>query len=86
SDRIIMNLPHSALEFIPDALRQLSIGGTIHFYFVSERLSYHDTVGVVTARAQEVGKKVEMTRIEELKTYSPSSSVFSADIILVNGI
>jgi tRNA (guanine37-N1)-methyltransferase len=85
SDRIIMNLPHSALEFLSDALRQLNIGGTIHFYFVSERSSYHDMVGVVTARAQEIGKKVEMTRIEELKTYSPSSSVFSADIILVNG-
>jgi len=85
SDRIIMNLPHSALEFIPEALRQLKIGGTIHFYFVSERSSYHDTLGEVTARAEEIGKKVEMARIEELKTYSPSASVFSTDIILLNG-
>jgi tRNA (guanine37-N1)-methyltransferase len=84
-DRMIMNLPHSAREFLPDALQRLRSGGTIHFYFVCERSSGKETISAVESQAQELGKSIVVSRMEELKTYSPSSSVFSADIVLVDG-
>ncbi len=83
-DRIIMNLPHSAGEFVPDALRCLRSGGTIHYYFVCERSSAEEAMAVLEFKARELGKPVVVIRMEELKTYSPSSSVFSADILLVD--
>jgi tRNA (guanine37-N1)-methyltransferase len=84
-DRIIMNLPHSAREFLPDALHRLRPGGTIHFYFVCERSSAEVTLASVELQARELGKDIRISRTEELKTYSPSASVFSADIVLVDG-
>ncbi len=35
ADHIIMNLPHSGLEFLDDALRVLKKGGIIHFYAIA---------------------------------------------------
>jgi len=84
-DRVIMNLPHSAREFLPDALHRLRPGGTIHFYFVCERTSAEEILAAVESQGQELGKAVRVSRTEELKTYSPSASVFSADLVLVDG-
>lgn len=84
SNRIIMNLPHSAREFLPDALQCLKSGGVIHYYFVCERSSAEKTAAVLELQARELGKPVTLSRMVELKTYSPSTSVFSADIVLVD--
>lgn len=35
ADQVIMNLPHSGLEFIGDALRIVKKGGMIHFYAIA---------------------------------------------------
>jgi tRNA (guanine37-N1)-methyltransferase len=48
-DRIVMNLPLSGTEFLPDAFRLCKAGGTIHFYSLvsaeGEHLDYIDNLG-----------------------------------------
>lgn len=82
ADRIVMNLPHTARQFYAEALTRLSIGGTIHFYHICERHEIELVLEQMLIEARGMGVCVEVTHKEELKTYSPSASVFSADLLL----
>jgi tRNA (guanine37-N1)-methyltransferase len=83
ADRIIMNLPHTAQDFFHDALTRLKLGGTIHFYTICDRGDIDPLLGRLVLEARGMGVLITVLRQEELKTYSPSSSVFTADIGLV---
>ncbi|NLK25158.1 MAG: class I SAM-dependent methyltransferase family protein [Euryarchaeota archaeon] len=80
ADRIIMNLPHSARDFFADALTRLNMGGVIHLYVICERDEISDVAIGLATEARGMGVRVGMERIEELKTYSPTMSVFALDI------
>jgi tRNA (guanine37-N1)-methyltransferase len=82
ADRIVMNLPHTARQFYPEALTRLNIGGTIHFYHICERHEIDSVLEQMQTEALGMGVRVEVGHKEELKTYSPSASVFSADLFL----
>lgn len=82
ADRIIMNLPHSARDFFHDALTRLKMGGTIHFYTICERDDIEPILLRLVQEARGMGVRMSIDRVEELKTYSPSMSVFSVDIRL----
>jgi tRNA (guanine37-N1)-methyltransferase len=84
ADRIIMNLPHSAVEFFHDALSRLNMGGTIHLYHICEREEIDQVLEGLCRESCGAGVKVEVVRLEELKSYSPSLSVFSADLLLAD--
>jgi tRNA (guanine37-N1)-methyltransferase len=62
-DRIVMNLPLSGTDFLPDALRLCRHGGTLHFYSLVSAEGEH------TARIQELGGTVLAER--EVRSYSP---------------
>jgi len=62
-DRIVMNLPLSGTEFLPDAFRLCRPGGTIHFYSLVSAEGEH------TPRIQELGGTVLAER--EVRSYSP---------------
>lgn len=84
ADRMIMNLPHSARHFFHDALTRLNLGGTIHMYHICERSEIDAVVEELSSEAQGTGVKLKVARKEELKTYSPSMSVFSLDLVLAD--
>ncbi len=84
ADRIIMNLPHSARDFFHDALCRLNMGGTIHFFTISDREGIDSEVEEMRLEAIGSGVRVEVSRKEELKTYSPSMSVYSLDLLLAD--
>jgi tRNA (guanine37-N1)-methyltransferase len=83
SDRIIMNLPHSAREFFADALTRLKFGGVLHLYHICDRGDIESVRDQLVHEALGMGVVVVVERLEELKTYSPTSSVFSFDLRLV---
>jgi tRNA (guanine37-N1)-methyltransferase len=85
-DRVVMNLPHSAIDFFHDALTRLNVGGTIHFYHICDRESIDTIMDTLVTQAKGAGVKVEVDRLEELKTYSPSMSVYSADVRLLDWV
>lgn len=84
ADRIIMNLPHSAREYFADALTKLNMGGTIHLYVICERDDIDRIAVDMSVEARGMGMRIGLERIEELKTYSPSMSVFALDVRLLD--
>jgi tRNA (guanine37-N1)-methyltransferase len=84
ADRLVMNLPHSARDFYADALTRLSFGGTMHLYHICDRSEMDEVTEGLVSEAMGMGVKVEVERCEELKTYSPSASVFALDLRLLD--
>ncbi|HUT27419.1 MAG TPA: class I SAM-dependent methyltransferase family protein [Methanomassiliicoccales archaeon] len=83
ADRVIMNLPHTAKDFFADALTRLKMGGVMHFYHICEKDEFPAVLDELITQARGMGVEVQVLRSEELKTYSPSASVFSADLLLI---
>ncbi|NYT14584.1 MAG: class I SAM-dependent methyltransferase family protein [Methanomassiliicoccales archaeon] len=84
ADRIIMNLPHSAHEFLEIASMNLNPMGIIHFYTICEREAIDGFVGDLVSELKGKGIDLDLMRLEELKTYSPTMSVYSADLVLIH--
>jgi len=80
ADRIIMNLPHSAREFLEDAIDALKQGGVIHFYEImqdSEVESKHDAIADVAVRKGRVMKELARRKV---KSYSPTMGFYAFDL------
>lgn len=75
ADRIIMNLPQMADSFLEFALAKLKEGGTVHLHRILER---SDLDEFIEGLHDEFGVKV--WEVSELKTYSPTMSVYVFDI------
>lgn len=81
ADRVIMNLPQSADEFLNDALKKTKIGGTVHLYKIIERSDLDGFAEKIASEAAMCGLPMHIAKISELKTYSPTMSVYALDII-----
>jgi tRNA (guanine37-N1)-methyltransferase len=82
ADRLVMNLPHTAVGFFADALTRLNLGGTMHLYHIADRGSVASEVERLTTDSLGMGVRTEVLRVQELKTYSPTASVYSIDLWL----
>lgn len=79
ADRIIMNLPQIADRFLPVALDRLKHGGTVNMYKILEREEFQSFLEGLVSDAAEAGHRISIDH-SELKTYSPTMSVYSLDI------
>lgn len=80
-DRIIMNLPHSAREFLDVAFGLINIGGTIHYYDIRPEGEIFDAVvGMVRSKARESGCLIEITNKRIVRSYSPHEYNIVLDI------
>ncbi len=63
ADRIIMNLPETAIEYVDVACKALKpVGGTVHFYgFINTSNSLENTKLRFTETVQKCGRKMEKT-------------------------
>lgn len=66
-DRVIMNLPGSALEFLPTALEHLKPGGVVHYYQFSRDTD--DPVENIKNMAKD--RRVEILEIRKVKSTKP---------------
>ncbi|MBR4182165.1 MAG: class I SAM-dependent methyltransferase family protein [Candidatus Methanomethylophilaceae archaeon] len=80
ADRIIMNLPQIAERFLPHALARLKSGGTVHMYKIIERAEFDGFVDRMIVGMKALGHGIAV-KWSELKTYSPTMSVYSLDIV-----
>ncbi|OPY32394.1 MAG: tRNA (guanine(37)-N1)-methyltransferase Trm5b [Methanomassiliicoccales archaeon PtaU1.Bin124] len=83
SDRLVMNLPHTAREFFADALTRLNFNGTMHLYHICERDEIGQVIDGLITEALGMGVVVKVESLLELKTYSPTASVYAIDLRLV---
>lgn len=72
ADRILMNLPHLAHEFLGSALASLRDRGTIHFYAISpDDNPFSATIGMLRATALENGFDIQILNTHIVRSYSP---------------
>ena len=81
ADRVIMNLPQIAQEFLPDALSRTRAGGTVHMHKIMGREESDKVIALIIDEMNSKGFSCRLSGKRELKTYSPSASVYVLDII-----
>ena len=81
-DRVIMNLPQSALDFLPLAVSKCRPGAIIHIYLISERESWPQMRSKAVEEGASQGRVLQVVMEKELKTYSPTMSVYALDILV----
>jgi tRNA (guanine37-N1)-methyltransferase len=81
ADRIIMNLPQIADQFLQYALAKVRKGGTIHLHKIMERDEMESYIGEMESLMRDKGFQMHVEMVLELKTYSPTMSVYVFDII-----
>lgn len=79
ADRIIMNLPQIADRFLRYAMDRLKAGGVAHMYKIIEREEFPSFCDALTEEMRGFGHDISIGW-SELKTYSPTMSVYSMDI------
>jgi tRNA (guanine37-N1)-methyltransferase len=80
ADRIIMNLPHSATEFMPVALGLVGPAGTIHLYDIIEPERSADRERELEKVILKAGKRAGGMACRRVRGYSSLESHFVFDI------
>jgi tRNA (guanine37-N1)-methyltransferase len=80
ADRIIMNLPMTAHEFLSAAMKNLKKDGIIHFYSIVRDDELEKTKASIHGKAEEIGRKASILNIVKIKPYSPYTYLTSFDI------
>lgn len=80
--RILLDLPHSAREVLPDAVRRVAPGGTVHVYAILERAALGDERDHVRRTAEAAGRTVESLEAREVHTYAATMALFALDVRL----
>ncbi len=80
ADRVIMNLPQIAQDFLPDALSKTKVGGTVHMHKILERADIDQFCRDLVDDMKDKGFDCEISELKELKTYSPTASVYVIDL------
>lgn len=75
-DRIIMNLPHSASDFLSDVFSTYD-ESKVHFYSVSENISL--VKKKITEEGIRHNKKIEFIFERIVKSYSPNTDIYCID-------
>ena len=79
-DRIVMDLPHTAHEFLIDAFRAVRPGGMIHYYAIlslAEAQGHREEIQVL---ARDAKRHAEIAATREVRGYSPVKKHWAYDL------
>jgi len=72
ADHVIMNLPHSAHEFLDSAVLLAKSGGILHYYgMTSENDLFASSLELIRAAALRAGRKIEVLEKRTVRSYAP---------------
>jgi len=72
ADHVIMNLPHSAHEFLDSAVLLTKPGGIIHYYGITpEDDLFEGSIKMGREAAERTGRKIEVLEKRTLRSYAP---------------
>lgn len=74
--RILMNLPHSSFEFLPDVFSTFK-NATVHFYAVSD--SIDKVKKKIIQESIKHNKKIQFVSERVVKSYSPNTEIYCID-------
>ena len=81
ADRVVMNLPQIAYQFLDVALSKAKKGGVVHLHRIMERATCDAEMESLLDEMRSKGLDCHMGKKYEMKTYSPTASVYVFDII-----
>jgi len=84
ADRVIMNHPSGAFDFVTDACKLLRLGGTMHYYdFVGGEDPEGHLVNRITNLVKASGRKIgEIERVRRVRDSAPYEFQMVADVII----
>lgn len=72
AEHIIMNLPHSAHRFLPEAIRILKHRGVLYYYDITPADDlYHTSIQEIHTQASQLGFRIEVLAQRNVRSYSP---------------
>ncbi|AKB52588.1 tRNA (Guanine37-N1) -methyltransferase [Methanosarcina barkeri str. Wiesmoor] len=72
ADHVIMNLPHSAFEFLDSAVLLTKPGGIIHYYGITpEDDLFESSTELIKEAAEKAGRKIEVLEKRVVRSYAP---------------
>jgi tRNA (guanine37-N1)-methyltransferase len=75
ADHVIMNLPHSASEFLIPAMRAAKPeGGVVHYYCIAPDDDLYRDEALIGKVAKDLGAQVEVLYKEVVRSYAPHRS------------
>ena len=80
ADRIIMNLPHNASEYVADALKALKPGGVIHYYEIMEEPKVQARLDSIADMARHEERVMKELSRRKVKSYSPTMNFYGFDL------
>ena len=78
--RVVMNLPHRAKEFLPDALPLVVEGGIVHLYAILPLEHVLPEQGALRRIGAQAGREVTILRARPIKSYSPNDIYVAFDL------
>jgi tRNA (guanine37-N1)-methyltransferase len=84
ADRILMNLPKYAHEFLSDAMAAAKDGTVIHYYTIVESGKEEEHEAFIGEKAREKGKEATILQRITVKPYSPHTYMTAYDIKLTS--
>ena len=74
ADHVIMNLPHSASEFLLPAMRAARSGGVVHYYCIALEEDLYKDEALIRKAAEEIGAVGEVLYKNIVRSYAPHRS------------
>jgi tRNA (guanine37-N1)-methyltransferase len=81
-DRVIMNLPHSSMDYLGPALECIG-EGAIHLYRMTEGSSMRDELRSIDDILKGYGREYKISMVKEVHQYSPTSHMMVFDISVI---
>lgn len=71
ADHVIMNLPHSASQFLIPAMKAAKPGGIIHYYAISPEADLYKDWALIAEAAERISAKAEAVYKGVVRSYAP---------------
>ncbi len=84
-DRIILDLPHTAFDFLEDAFRAIRDRGEVHVYRILERAEEAEAAERIRAIARRSGHLARDVRVHRVRAYSPTQHHVGFDVTVDRG-
>ena len=79
-DRVILDIPHTAMDFLVGALRPLGARGTVHLYGILAAAEREERTSAIREIATRSGYTVEGLEVHEVRAYSPARHHVAFDL------
>jgi len=84
-DRVILDLPHSAMDYLGAAFQALGARGTVHVYGILEAAEEGEARNQIQSAARTAGFRMKGLSQHHVRAYSPTKYQTAFDVTVVRG-